>query len=353
MAGRNLITALMGRRRAARWTVVAWSVAAIALGAMTANDVSADVIATVNSTQPKLVKIYGAGGLRGLEAYQSGFLISSDGFILTAWSYVLDSDPVTVTLYDGQRFDARLWAADPVLEIALLKIDVPYTDYFDLDSAVALDVGERVLAFSNLYGIATGDELVSVQRGVVTGITRLNARRGTYQSPYHGKVYVVDAMSNNAGAAGGALTNWNGQLAGLLGKELRNNLNGIWLNYAIPISELRESVRSMSAHGKPATAPPESVSLPPHPWTIALLGLRLVPDVLSTTPPYIEEVLEAGPAAKASLQPDDLITFVNDRLVRSQREFFSELQQVPEHEPLTLVVLRGQQLVTAAIEPAP
>ena len=49
----------------------------------------------VERVQPKMVKIYGAGGVRGLEAYQSGFLISSEGHILTVWSSVLDSDTIS------------------------------------------------------------------------------------------------------------------------------------------------------------------------------------------------------------------------------------------------------------------
>ena len=60
----------------------------------------ADIIAGV---QPRIVKIYGAGGLRGLEAYQSGFLISAEGHILTVWSYVLDTEEIQVTLNDGRH----------------------------------------------------------------------------------------------------------------------------------------------------------------------------------------------------------------------------------------------------------
>ena len=73
--------------------------------------------------QPKVVKIYGAGGLRGLEAYQSGMLISAEGHVLTVWSYVLDADEVTVVLDDGRRFTAKHVAADPLTEIAVLKFD--------------------------------------------------------------------------------------------------------------------------------------------------------------------------------------------------------------------------------------
>ena len=61
--------------------------------------------------QSKMVKIYGAGGIKGLEAYQSGFLISDKGHILTVWSYVLDTDYITAVLNDGRKFQAKLVGA--------------------------------------------------------------------------------------------------------------------------------------------------------------------------------------------------------------------------------------------------
>ena len=73
--------------------------------------------------QPKIVKIYGAGGFRGMEAYQSGMLISPEGHILTVFSHVLDTDYITAVLADGRRFEAKLLGADPRLEVAVLKID--------------------------------------------------------------------------------------------------------------------------------------------------------------------------------------------------------------------------------------
>src|SRR5262249_3088132 len=76
----------------------------------------------IGAVQPKIVKIYGAGGL-GLESYQSGFLISADGHVLTAASTVLDTDTVTVVLDSGRRFEAKEVGIDPTLEIAVLKIE--------------------------------------------------------------------------------------------------------------------------------------------------------------------------------------------------------------------------------------
>ena len=83
-----------------------------------------------------MVKIYGAGGYRGMEAYESGMLISPDGHILTAYSYVLDTDYITVVLADGRRFEAKLLGADPRLEIAVLKIEAKQLPCFDLEKAV-------------------------------------------------------------------------------------------------------------------------------------------------------------------------------------------------------------------------
>src|SRR4051794_15643083 len=164
----------------------------------------------IAQTQPKIVKIFGAGGLRGLEAYQSGFVISGEGHILTVWSYVLDSDVITVALNDGRKLEAQLVGMDPRLEIAVLKIDGTDFPHFNLDEAVALDAGARVLAFNNLYGIATGNEPSSVLHGIVTAKTDLAARSGAYETVYRGPVYVLDAMTNNPGAPGGALTDRRG-----------------------------------------------------------------------------------------------------------------------------------------------
>ena len=59
------------------------------------------------------------------------------------------------------------------------------------------------MALSNLFGVAVGDEPVSVQRGTISVVARLEARRGVFETPYRGPVYVLDVTTNNPGAAGG------------------------------------------------------------------------------------------------------------------------------------------------------
>lgn len=307
----------------------------------------------VASVQPKVVKIYGAGGIKGLEAYQSGFLISAEGHVLTAWSYVLDTgdDAVTVILDDGRRFSAKLVGADPRLEVAVLKCEATDLPHFKLDNAVVVEPGARVLAFSNLFNVATGNEPASVLKGVVSAKTPLAARRGAYQTTYNGPVYVLDAMTNNPGAPGGLLTDRRGRLVGLIGKELRNAQNSTWLNYAVPIGELVGAVDDILA-GKvrPRSAGDQAkAKKPKEPVTLNLLGLTLVPDVLTKTPPYLDRVAVGSVAAKAGLKADDLVLFVNERAVSSCKVLLEELTYIDRLDDVRLIVQRGQELVEVTL----
>jgi serine protease Do len=265
------------------------------------------------------------------------------------WSYVLDTDVVLAVLHDGSRYQATLVGADPKLEIAVLKIDVQHVDYFDLHSAVEPDVGSWVLAFSNIFGVATGDEMPSVLHGTVSAKTQLQARRGAFTIPYQGPVLVLDAITNNPGAAGGALTNASGKFVGLLGKELRNDLTNTWINYAIPAAELTASVDAILAGRAPAPRGDSSTPRPQSPLSLEELGLVLVPEVLPKTPPFIESVRPGSPAAEAGLAPDDLILFVNDHLVPSCAAVREELSYIDRIDPVKLTVQREQDLIEVTL----
>lgn len=305
----------------------------------------------IDRVQPKMVKIYGAGGFRGMEAYQSGMLVSAEGHIVTVFSHVLDTDFITVVLDDGRRFEqAKLLGADPRLEVAVLKIDAADLDHFDLNAAIVAEAGTRVLALSNLFSVAKGNEPLSVQHGVISVRTQLEARRGVFETPYDGPVYVLDAMTNNPGAAGGALVTRRGELVGMLGKELRNALNNTWLNFALPIEELRASVDAIRvgrfvARGEERPDKKPDVSL-----ELEMLGIVLVPDILTRTPPYVDQVRDASPAAAAGLRPDDLILLLNERLIQSCKSLRAELEYIDFADPVALTVLRGQELVQVTLQ---
>ena len=135
----------------------------------------------------------------------------------------------------------KLVSREPELDVALVKIEskgLELDHYFDVSVAARRPVAEPgtgVLAFSNQFQIATRDEPMSVQRGVVAAYSKLYGRIGVFQHMYRGDVYVIDAITNNPGAGGGLITTRKGEPIGLIGKELRNELTNTWINYAIPI----------------------------------------------------------------------------------------------------------------------
>ncbi|GIW98789.1 MAG: serine protease [Pirellulaceae bacterium] len=298
----------------------------------------------------KTVKIYGAGGFRGLDAYQSGFYISGDGHVLTVWSTVLDVDRVLVVSSDGSRHEARVVGVDPNLEIAVLATDAPPPAWFDLDQARQAEVGCRVLAVSNLYGIAAGSEMSSVQRGVVMAITDLQARRGSIESVYRGPVYVLDTPINNPGAAGGALVDLQGNLLAMLGKELRDSRANIWLNYAIPVAQLRESIQRILA-GQTIQRVEEVRQPADRPVDLAALGIALIPNVLDKTPAYVDQIRPGSRAEQAGLQPDDLILFVNQTRIASQKDLLDELQFIDRADRLVWLVQRRNRVLEIVVNP--
>lgn len=301
--------------------------------------------------QRRVVKIYGAGGLSGLEAYQSGFLVSPEGHIATAWSSVLDVQPIVV-LDDGRRFESEIVGFEPSLGLAVLKIDASELPYFRVDEAADVQWGDPVLAVSNLFGIAAGNEPASVMQGNVASLSDLDARRGTFETPYRGPVLVLDLIANNPGAAGGAVVGADGRLIGMLGKELRDAETGVWLNYALPVDVLRKPIGDIIA-GRQTTR--EQASDPKLPRTqshnLDTLGLVMVPDVLELTPAYIDDVVEGTPAERAGARPDDLILLINGIRVEHQRHLRNVLRRIDRRDKVTATVQRGTEILPLEFRP--
>lgn len=305
----------------------------------------------IDQVAPKVVKIYGAGGLKNLYPYGTGFLVSPDGHIATVWSHILDADSVTIVLHDGRRFEGKVVGAEPPLDLAILKIEGEKLPFFDLSQTATAGVGSRVLAFSNMFKVASGNEAVSVLHGVVSSRTTLTARRGVFEAPYSGPVYMVDAITNNPGAGGGVLTTWDGRLLGMLGKELRDSRNNTWVNYVVPIEQLKDMIQQISAGQFRKSPKPEDepeVSL--RRYSPIDFGLVMVPDVVIRTPPYIDRVAPGSLADKAGLKSNDLVLFVDETLVPSHRILKDELGRLESGDRLKLVVRRGDQLVTVELQ---
>lgn len=303
----------------------------------------------VDRVQEKVVKLFGAGGAKGLESYQSGVLIGSDGYILTSWSTVLDVTSVRVVAYDGRRLNATVVGVDPPNEIALLKVEDAGLTGFEIDTTVGIRPGQRVFGISNLFGIATGNEYCSIQKGVVMAVAPLTQRRGKTKSLYQGKVYVLDVMTNNPGAAGGALIDIQGRLIGILGKEIRDEQAGIWLNYALPLDVVQVSMDRILKGNTSADL--ESTKVVDKPHRLGDLGLTLIPDVLAKTPAFVDQIRKGSIADRSGIQTNDLILLTNDQRIDSRKSFERVLSTLNRADSFELLVQRGQELIRIQVRP--
>jgi serine protease Do len=315
----------------------------------------------------KLVKLFGAGGIRGLASYGTGILVSPDGYILTVYSHLLDTQDLRVHLYDGTRYHAKVVAVEPELDVALVKIGtdkekVVIDHYFDVTQAAKRPVAEPgtgILALSNQFQIATRDEPLSVQRGVIASYAKLYGRIGIFEATYRGDVYVIDAITNNPGAGGGALVTRKGELLGIIGKELRNELTNTWINYALPIGAkmgVRQkddkvvTVSILDLVEKKEKYKPIDPKNRPEKGGGGFTGIVLVPNVVERTPPYVEEVVPGSPAEKARLKPDDLIVYVDGLPVADINTFQEVLERYRPGAEVKLEIQRGNKLTTVALK---
>ncbi len=310
----------------------------------------------------KLVKLYGAGGFKGLPGYGTGILVSAKGHILTCNNHLMSSSDLRLHLYDGRSYGLKVLFREPELDVALVKIDsdVDFLPHFDFAKSAfqhRAETGDWVLAFSNCFQIATRDEPMSVQRGVVAAYAELRGRRGVFDAPFAGEVYFVDAIMN-PGAAGGALTNRKGELLGILGRELKNTLTDTWINYAIPIQAKVEIQRDeklvkidMATFVREALAGTYKASAKrKREDRGGFHGIVLVPNAVGVTPPYVEEVLPGSPAARAGLRPDDLIVYIDGELVPSIKMFRDLMKGIGPGTEIKLEVQRANKLQSVKLK---
>src|SRR5262245_33315220 len=209
-----------------------------------------DKVAT--EANEKLAKLFGAGGYRGAESFGTGIIVSPQGHVLTAAAPFLDGRELRLHLPDGRKYPFKVKVIEPEFDAAIVEIvqpkkeviplELPYYDVAAAAQSMKVEPGTWVMALSNMYKVAERDEMMSVQRAMVTAIGKLSARRGQFEVPFHGDVLYLDTVTNNPGAAGGALIDRKGNLLGIIGKEFRNNQTDTWVNYAMPLNTKAEVI---------------------------------------------------------------------------------------------------------------
>lgn len=173
----------------------------------------------------------------------SGFLVSSDGLIVTNKHVVEEKDAdYTVFTNDGKKHTAKVIARDPVLDVAILKItgfDFPYLSLGDSDS---LEVGQSVIAIGN--ALAEFRNTVSV--GVVSGLARSVTASGSGGSEVLDHVIQTDAAIN-PGNSGGPLLSLSGKVIGVNVAIVQGSQN---IGFALPVNSIKSVINSVKTTGK-------------------------------------------------------------------------------------------------------
>ncbi len=178
----------------------------------------------------------------------SGFIISTDGLILTNKHVVSFSDvKYTVITNDEQQYEARVLAKDPVNDMAILKIDASNLTPVELGDSDSLQIGQTVIAI----GYALGEYHNTVTKGVVSGLGRaITAGDNTGQSTEDLSNIIQTDAAINPGNSGGPLINIAGQVIGI---NTAIDSSGQLIGFAMPVNDAKIDIESAQKNGEIST----------------------------------------------------------------------------------------------------
>ena len=229
----------------------------------------------------------------------SGFIISSDGYILTNNHVIEGADEIIVALSDRREREAKLVGADPLSDLALLKIDVKDLPTVEIGSSETLEVGEWVVAIGSPFGFE-----LSVTQGIISALGR--------SLPYERENYVPFIQTDvaiNPGNSGGPLFDLDGKVVGINSQIFTRSGGYMGLSFAIPIDVAMEVVQQLKDKGYVSRG-----------WLG--VGIQQVDRDLAEaygldrpSGALISEVFKDSPAESAGLQVGDIILEFNDKLI--------------------------------------
>lgn len=250
---------------------------------------------------------YQSGQPREQVGTGSGVIISEDGYVVTNNHVIRGASEIDITLNDNRTFPAKLIGTDSKMDIALLKIDAdekfPYAVFADSDN---IKVGEWVLAIGNPYNLNS-----TVTAGIVSAKARNLATSGIQS-------FIQTDAAVNPGNSGGALVNTNGDLIGINTMISSNTGSYVGYSFAVPSNITRKIVEDLMEFGKVQQG------------ILGVQGFEINSqiaeklDLKTTQGFYVNDVSKNTGAEKAGVKEGDVITQIDDRLIRS----FSDLNAV-------------------------
>jgi serine protease Do len=263
----------------------------------------------------------------------SGFLVSSDGFIMTNAHVVKGADKITVILHDGREMDATLVGADPHTDIAIIKIegkDFPYIAFGDSDE---IDVGEWVVAIGSPFQLEA-----SLTVGVVSARGRQNLRITDFED------FIQTDAAINPGNSGGPLLNLKSQVIGINTAIVSRSGGYMGIGFAIPSNMAKHIMDQIMEKGI-VTRGFLGVSLQPVDKDIA--------DAFNLAKPegaLISEVIKDSPADKAGVKQGDIVLEYNKTPLKSLQNFRKDISMMNPGSTVKLKINRKGEILNISVK---
>jgi serine protease Do len=269
----------------------------------------------------------------------SGVIISPDGYIVTNNHVVDGAKQVTVTLSDGRELQARVVGRDPQTDIAVVKVSASDLPAITFASSRKVEVGDRVLAIGNPFGIG---------ETVTTGIVSATGRRAGIGLAYEDFIQTDAAI--NPGNSGGALVDVEGRLVGINTAILSRSGGFQGVGLAVPADLVGNVADNLVAHGKVVRGYLGIGIQDLTPTLADQFGIKAAAGALVT------DVRSGSPGAKAGLKSGDVITALNGQPVDNASALSLGVGETAPGTKLTLDVLRDGRSerfdVTTVTKPA-
>ena len=232
----------------------------------------------------------------------SGFIIASDGTILTNAHVVADADEVTVRLTDKREFKAKVLGSDKRTDVAVIKINADKLPIVTLGQPAQLRVGEWVVAIGSPFGFDN-----SVTAGIVSA-------KGRSLPEENYVPFIQTDVPINPGNSGGPLFNMRGEVVGINSQIYSRSGGYMGISFAIPIDVAMNVAKQLQQNGKVSRGR-IGVQIQPLSQELAQsFGLK------STDGALVSMVEPGSPAARAGMQPGDVILKFNGEPVKGSSE---------------------------------
>jgi serine protease Do len=265
----------------------------------------------------------------------SGFIISPDGYVVTNNHLIRSADgdgvvdSVTVITTDRREYPARIVGRDEISDLALLKIEARNLPFVRWGDSTRARVGDWVLAIGNPYGLGG-----SVTAGIISALHRGITGVGPYDR------YIQTDAAINMGNSGGPMFDLNGNVIGVNAALISPTGTNVGIGLAIPAESAKPVIDSLIKGRRPSRG-------------YLGVGLQALDEDLAPSlglpkdsGEIVRTIVAGGPAARAGLQPGDVIVRVNGEQVTPEQTVSYITANVPPGTKMPLDIVRGGKRMT-------